>query len=219
MPSYIKLCAIRDLPILSGRTLGDGTSLLVDAYEDRPYQTLARSVHLRGQLARRACDRCVEQRQHFGECVVLSDQMQGQCTNCHWAQDGNPCVFLEIDAPILQGPTPSFRPDAEPGVARWALALPRGDSTTIYGTDVHHENPSVSSPGTVWGGLSTEDYLRSLQGERIEYVGKIEELDVEIAAAEMLLMGTEKPATKGVTRRRKWTRKRGKGHIKASIPH
>jgi hypothetical protein len=78
--------------------------------------------------------------------------------------------------------------------------------STVYVTIVHDENESVPCH-TVWGGLSTEEYLRSLRGEEAVYEGKIEELNTEIAAAEKLVEERKATAQKGVRTKKEKAKK------------
>jgi hypothetical protein len=197
-----KLLSIQALPIIPGRTLNGGTVLVGDAAEELPSRTLSRSAHLRGQISMKACTRCAERAQHFGECVILVGYLQGKCTNCHWAQNGIPCVFPTVETQQTTSPGAfggiRFRPDTEPNAATWALELQQVDVAT-------GDNDSVSSPITVWGDLSTEEYLQTLRGERQEYVGRIEELDAEIEAAEAVIKKEKKKAlADSRSKKRKW---------------
>jgi hypothetical protein len=131
MPTSVTLSSIKALPVLAGRTLNDGSPLQTDAIERRQSRILARAAHLRRELSSTVCTRCSEHPKRSGECVVLEGSMQGKRTNCHWAQDGTPCVFLvsehspPVAIQIAPGPSrENFRPGVEPIVARWAERTP-----------------------------------------------------------------------------------------------
>ena len=98
MPPPSQINAIRALPLAAGlrsHLLANGQRIPVGPQEagDRPVRTLALAAHTRGVLAG-PCSRCAGERAvHFAECVVLPGYMQGKCTNCHYANDGRPCIM------------------------------------------------------------------------------------------------------------------------------
>src|SRR5438045_3428613 len=58
---------------------------------------LTLTAHTHGVLAG-PCTHCAgEQVVHFAECVVLPGYMQGKCTNCHYANDSQPCIMPADD--------------------------------------------------------------------------------------------------------------------------
>jgi Protein of unknown function (DUF3716) len=101
-PSTIK--KIRKLPIISPRKYQSSNAIQPgDDTLDRPSRNIAVAAHLRGTEPQASCNSCLSSRKrHFDCCVVLQGFMSGRCTNCHWALDNRPCVFLRNQGAAVQ---------------------------------------------------------------------------------------------------------------------
>jgi uncharacterized membrane protein YgcG len=212
-PSQIN--AIRALPLAAGsrsRLLANGQHVPVGPQEvgDRPVRTLALAAHTRGVLAG-PCSRCAGERAvHFAECVVLAGYMQGKCTNCHYANDGRPCIMPADDDDDDDDDSSSSSSDnttvpqvapggpivdqVAPGIQfNLALGRPRAWVDSLNNPAHDDGEISVSNPSVTTGDedIGARERLGWLRGELVELDGKMaemqwnrEELEAEIREAE-----------------------------------
>ncbi|KAK2767656.1 hypothetical protein FQN54_003814 [Arachnomyces sp. PD_36] len=53
-------------------------------------------AHTRGEFTTEMCDNCENENDSFSKCIVISDEMKGFCTNCHYGFEGVRCT-LHLD--------------------------------------------------------------------------------------------------------------------------
>jgi hypothetical protein len=172
-------------------------------------RSLALAAHTRGVLAG-PCSRCAGERVvHFAECVVLAGYMQGKCTNCHYANDGRPCIMPADDddddddddaSPSNNTTVPQVAPGGRivdqvaPGnTFNLALGRPRAWVDSLNNPAHDDGEISVSNASVTTGDeeVSARERLVLLRGEMAELDGRMEEmqwdrndLEEQIRAAE-----------------------------------